>query len=156
MEIFSFETEYYVKVVNQLDRNGTILLQIRKIARSKISRFNISKQGFERDLWNLETFYLVYTIRTRCMWEGMGEAQVHRYHCRGDRRFRVYGWSFNKMELIFIWYINNDRNKVGYRPLAISLIRRRCREIRFPCSIFRYKLVPGMYKLLFKLFYFII
>lgn len=50
MEIFSFETEYYVKVVNQLDRNGTILLQIRKIARSKISRFNISKQGFERDL----------------------------------------------------------------------------------------------------------
>lgn len=58
------------------------------------------------------------------------------------------------MELIFIWYINNSRNKVGYLDFINkkAVLRGTVSVLDLPIR----KLVPGMYKLLSKLFSFIL
>lgn len=56
------------------------------------------------------------------------------------------------MELIFIWYINNSRNKVGYLDFINKEPGGTVSVLDLPVR----KLVPGMYKLLSKLFSFIL
>lgn len=74
--------------------------------------------------------FLSRTIRCRYMVYGTrrDEQSAGASISEETETLRVYtvGWSFNKMELIFISYTNNDRNKVG--SLAISLMGRRCRR----------------------------
>lgn len=54
------------------------------------------------------------TVQVHGIWYEKGRTKRRCIDIRGDRNASsIYGWSFNKMELIFISYMNNDRNKVG-------------------------------------------
>lgn len=134
MEILAFES------INWIRMGRSCCKFVKLHDQSLISRF---RERFMK-LGN----FLSRTIHTRCMVYEKGWAKRRCIDITVDRRQST----FNKMELIFIWYINNSRNKVGYLDFINKEPGGMISVLDLPVR----KLVPGMYKLLSKLFSFIL